>query len=128
MLDGLKRKMAAVGVMGMLRSLASDKNTQTTITGVIAGAIVALPGLDMAKVIAGDPGQIAHLVAGVAIAALGFLATKENMDGHATLLGTVAGALYAMQGTLETLMTGVVIAALGYFTNKPAVGDRGRTQ
>lgn len=119
MLDGLKRKVAATAMGGMLKSLATSKDTQTTIAGVIAGAVLAIPGLDLAKVIAGDPGQIAHLAAGLSVALIGILATKENQDGHTTLLGTVSGALYATSGSIEAITTGVVIALAGYFTNKP---------
>lgn len=119
MLDGLKRKIAATAVTSFLKSLATNKDTQTTIAGAIAGAVLAIPGLDMSKVIAGDPGQIGHLAAGLGVALIGFLATKENCDGHTTMLGTVAAAAYASSGSVEAVITGVVIAGLGYFTNKP---------
>jgi hypothetical protein len=124
-LDGLKRKFAATALTSLLKSLATDKNTQTTITGLIAGAVLAVPGLDVGKLISGDGSQIAHLVAGLLVAALGFLATKENRDGHTTLIGTVAGSAYAMQGSVESITTGVVLALVGYLTNKPTAGTTG---
>jgi hypothetical protein len=121
-LDKLKRTIAAKAIMSLLESLAASKDTQTTITGILAGAVLAIPGLDMGKIVAGDPGQISHLVAGLLVAGLGFLTTKENHDGHTTLIGTVAGSAYAMQGNVESITTGVVLALLGYLANKPTAG------
>ncbi len=118
MLDGLKRKVAAGALTSVLRSLATSKDTQTTITGIIAGAVLAVQGLNMEALIAGDPVQIAHVVAGVLVAAIGLLATKENADGKTTLLGVIAGALYAMPGSVEAITGGVVVAVLGHVTNK----------
>lgn len=118
MLDGLKRKLAATAITSFLKSLATDKDTQTSITGIIAGAVLAIPGLDWSKIIAGDPGQIAHLASGLLLALIGVFATKENADDKTTLLGAFSGALYATQGSVEAVVTGVVIAVLGYFTNK----------
>lgn len=121
MLDGVKRRVAGVAMGAMLKSLASDKDTRTTITGLIAGAIVAIPGLDWSKVIVGDPAQIAKLVSGLLIALIGFWATKANRDGATTAAGAAAGALYAASGTVESLVTGVIIAALGHLTNKRTI-------
>ena len=125
MLDGIKRKLAAISLMSVLKSLATSNDTKTTVVGLLAGAVLLIPGLDMAQLLAGDPGQIAHVGASLLVAVLGFLATKERHDGHTTLVGTAAGALYAMQGTVETIVTGLIIAILGYFTNKPTEGRHG---
>ncbi|MBZ5580893.1 MAG: hypothetical protein LAQ30_01585 [Acidobacteriia bacterium] len=119
MFDGLKRKVAATAVSGLLKSLATSKDTQTTIAGLIAGAVLAIPGLDLAAVIAGDPHHIARLLSGLAVAAIGWLATKEGCDHHTTAIGAAAGAVFAAQGSLDKLITGVVVALLGYLTNKP---------
>ncbi len=118
MLDGLKRKVAAGAITSVLKSLATSKDTHTTITGMIAGAVLAVQGLNIDALIAGDPVQIAHAVAGVLVAGIGLLATKENADGKTTLLGVAAGALYAMQGSVEAITGGVVVAVLGHVTNK----------
>ncbi len=124
MFDGLKRKVAAGAITSVLRSLATSRDTQTSITGIIAASVLAYKGLDVAALVAGDPVQIAHVVSCVLVALIGVLATKENADGKTTLLGAVAGALYAAQGDVDTVTTGVVIAVLGHFTNKmvPARG------
>jgi hypothetical protein len=124
MFDGLKRKVAAGAIMSVLRSLATSKDTRTSITGIVAAGVLACKGLDVAALVAGDPVQIAHVISCVLVALIGVLATKENADGKTTLLGAVAGALYAAQGDVDTVATGVVIAALGHFTNKvvPARG------
>jgi primosomal replication protein N len=116
--DGIKRKVAASVVTSFLKSLATSKDTRTTIVGLIVGAVLALPGLDIEALISGDPNQVAKVAAGLGIWAIGFLTTKENADGKTTLVGTVTGALYASQGSVEAVITGVVIAVLGYFTNK----------
>jgi len=104
----------------MLRSLATSKDTQTSITGIIAAAVLAYKGLDMQALIAGDPVQIAHVASCVLVAIIGVLATKENADGKTTVLGAIAGALYAAQGAVGNVTTGVVIAVLGHLTNKAA--------
>ncbi len=117
MLDGLKRKVAAGAITSVLKSLATNKDTQTTITGMIAGAVLAVQGLNMEALIAGDPVQIAHVVACVLVAGIGLLATKENAEGKTTLLGIIAGALYSMQGSVEAISAGTVIAVLGHLTN-----------
>jgi hypothetical protein len=122
MFDGLKRKLAAEGIVSVLKSLAGSNDTKTTITGIVAGAVVAIPGLDWSQVLAGDPMSIARLLSGFVIAQVGYLATKPGHDGHTTALGTVAGALYAVQGSLQSVITAVVIALVGYLTNKPVVG------
>lgn len=119
MLDGIKRKIVATAVGSTLKSLAMSQDTRTTITGMIAAVVLAVPGLDLAKLIAGDPLQIAHLAAALCVALIGWLATKPQADGKATMAGAVAGSLYAMQGSVEAIVTGVVIAVLGYLTNKP---------
>jgi len=120
MLDGLKRKLAAMAISTTLKSLATSKDTRTTITGIVAAIVLAVPGLDFQKLLAGDVDQIAHLTAALLVAALGYLSTKPDADGKTTLLGAVAGALYAMAGSVEAIVTGTVIAALGHLTNKPA--------
>jgi hypothetical protein len=122
MLDGLKQKIAAAGLKSVLVSLATNKNTQTTITGMIAGTILAVQGLDLQKLIAGDPAQIGHVAAGLAIMAIGILATRRGQDGHTTTLGVLGGALYSMQGQISDLICGMTIALVGYLTNKPAEG------
>lgn len=119
MLDAFKRKLAAGALTSLLKSLATNKDTQTSVTGMIAAAVLAVPGLDMTKLVAGDPSQIAHLAAALLVALIGYFATKANADGKTTLIGAVAGSLYAASGSVGSIATGAVIAALGYFTNKP---------
>jgi hypothetical protein len=118
MFGKLKLKLAAAAIMSLLKSLAADKNAQTTVTGMLAGAILAIHGLDMAQLLAGDPQQIALVVSGLAVALVGFLATKENHDGHTTLLGVVAAASQAFIGNFTAAIT---VALCGYFTNKTVV-------
>ncbi len=120
MLGKLKRRIAAAALGSLLKSLARDKPTSTTISGIIAGAILAVPGLDLTALIEGEPSQVARVVAGVLVATLGYLAGKETAGGRKTLVGVIAGAAYSVQGSLEALTTGVVIALLGYFTGQPA--------
>ncbi len=124
MFDGLKRKVAAGAITSVLRSLATSKDTQTTITGIVAAAVLATKGLNVERLVAGDAFQIARAISCVLVALIGVLATKESADGKTTLLGAVAGSLYAAQGDVDTVTTGVIIAVLGHFTNKvvPARG------
>lgn len=117
MLDGFKRKVAGVAVGGMLKSLAQSKDTRTTIMGLIAGAVLAIPGLDLTKLIGGDPVQVAKLASGLLVALIGYWATKANREGASTAAGAAAGALYAVQGSVESIVTAVVIAVLGHVTN-----------
>jgi hypothetical protein len=124
MLDGLKRKIAATVLGSVLKSLASSPDTRTSITGVIAAVVLAVPGLDLPKLIAGDPMQIARVLAGLAVALIGYLATKPQADGKATLSGAIGGALYAAQGSVDAIVTGVVIALLGFLTNKREASPR----
>jgi hypothetical protein len=119
MLDGIKRRLGGAALLSLLKSLASSADTRTTVTGILAGAVVALPGLELDKLLAGDPQQIARVVAGLLVAGIGYLATKPRADGKTTAVGAVAGALYACQGSVEAIVTGVVIAVLGHLTNKP---------
>jgi hypothetical protein len=122
--DGLKRKLAGGAIQTLLKSLATSKDTQTTITGIIAGAVLAIPGLDWSKVIAGDPVQLAHLAAGLCVAGIGYLATKQNHNGHTSVLGGIAAGLYASSGGVDAFVTAIIIGALGHNTNQPttAVG------
>ncbi len=122
MLDGFKRKIAAVVIGSTLKSLATSKDTRTTITGLIAAAVLA-SGVDIGKVLEGDPIQIARAVSAVLLAVIGILATRENADGKTSLLGVISGALYAAAGSIEAITTGVVIALVGYFTNKGGDAD-----
>jgi putative Mn2+ efflux pump MntP len=122
MFNGVKRKLASVAIGSVLKSLATDNRTKTTITGVIAGTIVAL-GADLDKVIAGDPQEIARIGAGLALMFLGRIATKENADGKATLVGTIAATAYAYSTALTDIVGAVIIAVMGYFTNKSATND-----
>lgn len=124
MLDGLKRSLAGAAIASVLKSLATNTDTKTTITGILAAAMLAIPGLDWSKVVAGDPVQIAHLGAGLLVALLGYLATKPGHDGHTTFAGVAAGSLYAAQGSIEAITTGLIVAVLGYFTNKPVTEGR----
>lgn len=119
MFDGLKRKIAATALGSLLKSLATNKGTQTTIVGLLAAAVLTIPGLDLGKLLSGDPVQIAHVISGVLVFFIGLVATRERANGKATALGTVAGALYAVQGSVEAVVTAVVIALLGYLTNQP---------
>jgi hypothetical protein len=118
MLDGLKRKIAAKAIGSLLSSLAKDKDTQTTITGLIAAAVIALQ-LDLEKLIAGDPYQIARLVAGLLVAVIGYFATKAKKDGMTTGAGGLAGVLYGCTGQIHDIVMGVMIWLVGYFTDKP---------
>jgi hypothetical protein len=120
-LDGIKRKLAGAALWSLLKSLATSKDTQTTLAGLLAGAVLAIANLNREQLLAGDPHQIAILLSGLALWALGIVATKERRDGHATFLGTLAGSLHAWAagGNLESLLTGVAIALAGYLTNKP---------
>jgi hypothetical protein len=115
MLDALKLRVAAAVVKDLVRSLATDKNTQTTVVGAIAGVLLAIKDLDWAKLLAGDPQQIAMVASGIAVWGIGYLATKENHDGHTTLLGVLAAAAQAYVGNFTAAAT---IGLCGYFTNK----------
>jgi hypothetical protein len=119
MLDGLKRRLAATALSSLLKSLAISQDTRTTMTGLVAAAVLAVPGLDLPKLVAGDAVQIARVVSGLLVAWIGYLATKRGADGKTTLLGAAAGSLYAVQGSFEAVVTGVVIGVLGHLTNKP---------
>src|SRR3990167_4890902 len=104
MFDAMKRKIAALVLVSTLKSLAPSKDTRTTITGIIAGAALALLGLDWEALLAGDPAQIAKVISGLLIAWVGVLATKRHADGQTTAVGAAAGALYAVQGSLEAVV------------------------
>jgi|GEM_PF-4702810 len=112
----LKRKIAAVAIGSLLKSVASEERTKKTVAGVLAAAVLAIPALDLQKLIEGDPVQIALVVSGVLIAGIGILAQR----GKGTLGGAVAGSLYAVQGSVEAIITAVVIAILGWFADRPA--------
>jgi hypothetical protein len=119
MLDGLKLKLAGAALGSVLKSLATNKNTQTTITGLIAGAILVIPGLNLGQLIAGDPVQIAHLAAGLVVWAISILATHKGHDGTTTVLGVIGAVLQGSSGQIQDLTVAVVIALLGHLTNKP---------
>ncbi len=119
MLDSLKLKLAA-GVLGAaLRSLATDKNTQTNFAGMAAAVVLAVPGFDVHKLITGDILQIAHVAAALVVWAIGVLTTRAGHEGTTSLLGVIAGALQGCSGQVNDVTTGCVIALLGYLTNKP---------
>lgn len=128
MLEGLKKRMAVSITGGTLRSLAQDKNTRTTITGMIAAAVLAIPGFDLARLIDGDAAQIAKVISAVLVFLVGLFATREKADGATTALGAAAGAVYACQGSVEAIVTGVVVAVLGHLTNKPVTNETGKQQ
>jgi len=115
MLTKLKLTVAAGFLRSTLNSLATSKDTQTTVAGMLAAAVMAIKGLDIGKLLAGDPQQIALVTSGLAVALVGFLATKENHDGHTTLLGAVAAAAQASVGNFTAA---IAMALCGYFTNK----------
>ena len=119
MLDGLKLKIGGSVLGSVLKSLATNKDTQTSITGVLAAAMLAIPGLDLSKLLAGDPLQLAHIGAGLLVALIGWWATKRQHDGDATAAGALAGVLYASTGQISDIATGAIVALLGYYTNKP---------
>ncbi len=119
MLETLKLKLACSAVNSALRSLATNKDTQSTIAGILAGAVISVPGFDLSKLIAGDSVQIAHLVAGLLMALIGLWATKARRDGQTTSAGALAGVLYSLSGQINDVIVGVVIALLGFYTNKP---------
>lgn len=121
MLDGLKLKLGSAVLGSVLRSLASDKKTQTSITGMIAAVVLAIPGLDLHKLLQGDPVQIAHIAAALIVWAIGILATRPGHDGSTSALGVAAGILQACSGQIADLTIGVVIALLGHLTNKPVL-------
>lgn len=120
MFDALKRKVAAGALSAVLKSLATSKDTRTSVTGLLAATILAIHGLSLADLIAGDPHQIALLTSSLAVAALGFIATKANKDGHATLLGVVAAACQAYVGDFTSA---IALAVCGYLTNKPVAAS-----
>lgn len=105
-------------VMVFLKLLVSNKDRQTTFIGVLAAAVLAVPGLDLSKLFAGDWVQLAHLTAALLVAAIGWYAIKAKSDGKTTFLGTLAGGLYACSGTVEAVVTGGMVALAGYLTNK----------
>lgn len=115
----LKTKIAGSALASLLKSLASDPKTNTTIVGILAGAVLAVPGLDLSALISGDPAQIARVSSGILVAGIGALAGRAGHDGHTTLLGVLAGSLQASSGQLAGITTGVVLALCGYLTNKP---------
>lgn len=119
MLDGLKLTLAAKALGSLLKSLATNKGTQTSITGLIAGAMLAVPGLDLRKLLEGDTVQIAHIAAGLVVWGIGILATRKGHDGTTSLLGVIGGALQASSGQMQDLTIAIVIAVLGHLTNKP---------
>ncbi len=119
MLDVLKRKLAVSILGSALRSLATSKDTQTSIAGILAGAVVAVPGFDLGRLLAGDWMIAAHVAAGLAVALLGIWSTRANRDGHCTLVGILGAALYGCSGQVSDIVTALVIALAGYLTNKP---------
>jgi uncharacterized membrane protein len=121
MLNNLKIRIAASALGSVLKSLATSKNTQTSITGMIAGAVLAVSGLDLRLLLQGDPVQIAHVVAGVLLMVIGILATRKGHDGSTTMLGVIAGVLQASSGQVQDLTVGVIITVLGHLTNKPTM-------
>ncbi len=122
------RKIAASAVMTALRAAATDNNLKSTAVGVIAAAVVALPGLNVEALLRGDVVQIAHVISALLIAWIGVLATKARADGKTSAIGAAAGALYAVQGSVEAVVTGMVIASAGYFTNKGANKDTNKDE
>ncbi len=120
MFTKLKLTLAATAIMSLLKTLQTDKGTQTTVAGMLAGAVLAIRGLDVAKLLAGDPQQIALVASGLAVSLVGFLATKENHDGHTTLLGAIAAASQAFVGNFTAA---IAMALCGYFTNKTVVAS-----
>lgn len=118
MFDALKRKLAGSVMTDLLKSLAKSQDTHTTITGLIAAAVLAVPGFDPAKILAGDIPEIARVVAALLVAVIGYYATKPGKDGMTTALGAIAGALYSVQGDITSVATGATIFVLGHLTNK----------
>jgi hypothetical protein len=115
MLNGLKRSIAARFVGNFLASLATSKDTQTTVAGALAGAVLAIKGLNLSALIAGDPRQYALFISGIAVGGIGWLATKANQDGSTTLLGVIGAAMQASMGDFTAALT---VGLTGYFTNK----------
>jgi len=101
-----------------------NKNLQTSIVGLLASIGLCVANIDLAKLLAGDPLQIAHLAAALLVWLIGILATRANRDGHTTLLGVVAGALQACSGQVSDITIGAALAVIGYFTNKPTTGAK----
>jgi hypothetical protein len=118
MLDGLKRSIAARFLTSLLTSLATNKDTQTTVAGLLAGAVLGIKDLNLSALIAGDPHQVATLVSGLALWGIGYLCTKANRDGQTTLLGVLAAAAQASIGNFTAALT---LGLTGYLTNKKAV-------
>lgn len=120
MLARLKRALGARALGSILSSLATSADTRTTVIGMAAGALIAAQGLDLQRLMDGDAAQIARASAAMAVAMLGWLATKERAAGTGTLVGVVAGGLYAISGSVEAVVTGAVLAVLGH-----VAGDQG---
>lgn len=120
MLDKLKFKIAGGLAMTFLRSLATSKDTQSTLIGILAAAVVAVPTFNLSALLAGDLGQLTSVGSALAIALIGWLATKPGHDGSTTLLGAVAGGLHVLPTqTVESVSSAVILAMVGYVTNKP---------
>ena len=119
MFDSLKLKFAGTALGSLLKTLATDPKTKTTAAGLLAGAILVVPRLDLTALISGDPNQVANVLAGLLVAGIGALAGRRKQDGNTTMMGVIAGALQAHAGDITGLVTGVTLAFLGYVTNKP---------
>jgi hypothetical protein len=97
-----------------------NNNLKTTLAGMLASIGLCVTNLDLSKLLAGDPLQIAHATAALLVWAIGILATHARRDGHTTLLGVIAGALQACSGQASDITIAIVMAATGYLTNKPS--------
>lgn len=115
MFDGIKRNIAGGVVRNFISSLATSKDTQTTIVGAIAAVIISINGLDWSKLLSGDANQIALVISALAVWGVGVMTTKENSDGHTTILGIIAASAQAYIGNFSTALT---VGLCGYFSNK----------
>lgn len=125
MFGTLKRKIVASFLWSFLKSLATDKNTQTTVAGWLAGTVIAIKGINPDQLLAGDPAQLGVLLSSIAVAAMGQLATKENRNGHTTVVGVIAGVTQLYIGDFTNAL---VIALCGYFTNQPTTAKPAKAE
>jgi hypothetical protein len=68
----------AAFIKAFLSKIAKDPDTQTSVLGFIAAALLACKEVDWSKVLNGDPGAIGTLVACVVVALLGWRTNKAK--------------------------------------------------
>ncbi len=65
-------------IKAFLGKIAKDPDTQATVLGFVAAAILAAKDLEWNKVLAGDSGAIGTLVACIVVALLGWRTNKTK--------------------------------------------------